>query len=147
MRTSRQEDSRLSDQERAGLRYRLTRIAGQIDEQHRHLRLFQESLRRATTPTPSADAALACRRYQRALLDHFELEEGIFFPALHGFDGSTGDVLVELLDEHSWLRSELEQLTELIASQAREAGATLERLLYRLDAHEASEQALWKLIE
>jgi hemerythrin len=137
----------VGDSEQRGLRHRLRRIAGQIDDQHRHLRRFQEELRGAITPSSSAGAAPACARFRDALLAHFELEERLFFPALHGFDRSTEPTLVELQDRHISLRQEIERLHSLISEDAADVAAMLEQLLAHLNDHERDEETLWHLIE
>jgi hypothetical protein len=137
----------VADSDQRGLHHRLRRIAGQIDDQHRQLRSFQEELRGAITPAPGAGAAVACSRYRDALLAHFELEERLFFPALHGFDRSTEPTLVELQDRHISLRQEIDRLQALISEDAADVAATLEQLLAHLNEHERDEEALWHLIE
>ena len=130
-----------------GLRHRLRRIARQIDDQHRHLQEFQDTLRAATSANLADAASSACGRYERALIAHFELEETFFFPALHGYAPSQEKTLIELQEAHGSLRNELAQLTERITTRAEGVEEALERFLSHLRSHELIEVELWERIK
>ena len=68
----------------SGLRYRLRRALRQIGEQHQQLRELHSRLRRAVASGDRRDARDGFRRYREAVGAHFALEDGVFFPALHG---------------------------------------------------------------
>jgi len=133
--------SRASDSKQVGLRHRLQRIAGQVEHQHHALERLEEALRDAVAR--AAGAAPACAHYRDALFAHFELEERLFFPALHGFDRSSETSLIALQDAHTALRRELEQLQEHISQGADGVAPALTQLFVHLHDHEQREQALW----
>lgn len=134
------------DATQQGLKLRLRRISRQIDSQHRHLREFRLELTRVASGHPD-DALEAARRYQRSLDAHFELEEGLFFPALHGYAPEHEPTLRELEREHVELTREIQQLCAAISDQAPGVVEALERFLARLQAHERGESELWQLID
>ena len=68
----------------AGLHHRLRRVAQQTVDQHRLLAGLQREIERALGGDAPAQAHAALERYATALRAHFELEQTIVFPALHG---------------------------------------------------------------
>ena len=65
-----------------GLRYRMRRALRQMGDQHRGLREIHERLASALAAGNRREATDAFVRFRHALGAHFELEEGVFFPAL-----------------------------------------------------------------
>ena len=71
-----------------GLRFRLKRATRQIGEQHRDLDKICLELGEAIADGAVNDARDAFQRYCSAVEAHFNLEEGVFFPAIHGLHRS-----------------------------------------------------------
>ena len=129
-----------------GLAFRLRRIAGQIANQHSQLDDFRSDLCASATGT---QAPVACERYRRALSAHFELEEGMFFPALRGHAPQYAEALQELCDEHHALSEELASVHDgLVAGgQTRDAAVeALDAFLTRVRAHERREAEIWERV-
>lgn len=123
---------------RSGLRRRLRRTLQRVGEQHRSLREIAVELDRALASgsRESVDAWLT--RMRDGLAAHFELEEKVVFPALHGLDPTTLSELEQLERDHGRFLALL--VREL--SEKALAPAHLKGLRERLGAHEQREEHL-----
>lgn len=127
---------------RAGLRSRLRRVVQRVEDQHRALREIAVELDRALASGSRELAHAWLTRMRDALRAHFELEEEVVFPALHGLDPDTLSEIEQLERDHGRF---LERLRALLAG---EPGATpltpadVKGLRERLAAHELREEHL-----
>jgi hemerythrin-like domain-containing protein len=130
---------------RTGLAHRLRRTEKQIVEQHRHIREIGRELDQAAEKGRSADVRTWLHRLEEALSAHFELEEDVVFPALHGLAPSQGDALEGLVREHGELLVTLRHVREA-TSEAEQGDVSdeLPALRDRLGDHERREEALVK---
>jgi hypothetical protein len=126
-----------------GLQHRLKRVAQQTVEQHRQLAAIQRELVRALAGDAPAEARGALERYAAALRAHFELEQGVVFPALHGLAPERTPELDALEGEHALFLGELVELARQVAAAPSEnARQSLARHLERLREHERREESL-----
>ena len=127
---------------RAGLRSRLRRALQRVGEQHRSLREIAVELDRALASgsRESVDAWLT--RMRDGLTAHFELEEKVLFPALHGLDPATLPEIEQLERDHGRFLDGLGGLLGRELSESRLAPAHLKGLRERLAAHELREEHL-----
>jgi hypothetical protein len=126
-----------------GLQHRMKRLAQQTAEQHRQIAGLQRALDAALERGERSASRAAVERYAAALRAHFELEQSVFFPALHGLaPGRTGE-LDRLEQEHAAFLAELVQLGRDLGAQplpgCREA---LLRHMDRMRDHERREEQL-----
>jgi hypothetical protein len=127
---------------RAGLRSRLRRAQQRVGKQHRSLREIAVELDRALVSgsSESVDAWLA--RMRDGLAAHFELEEKVLFPALHGLDPARLPELEQLERDHGRFLDDLGALLGRERSESAPAPAHLKGLRERLAAHELREERL-----
>ncbi len=126
-----------------GLRPRMGREARRISSQHRQLDTLFELLQGALIRRAAEDARASFTRFCDALDAHFSLEDGFYFPAVHGMHPQLQAQLSALSEEHAGFRAELEALGPVLEGGAFEdAGRRLEALAERLAAHEEREEAL-----
>ena len=126
-----------------GLRFRLKRAARQIGEQHRDLDRICLELGEALADGAVNDARDAFQRYCSAVEAHFNLEEEVFFPAIHGLHPEQGDELESLSRDHGELSKELQQMAEQMLRSGVEAFASsFQTHLQALAAHEGREEQL-----
>ena len=130
---------------RTGLAHRLRRTEKQIVDQHRHIREIGRELDQAAEKGRSAEVRTWLHRLEEALSAHFELEEDVVFPALHGLAPSQGDALEGLVREHGELLVTLRHVRET-TSEAEQGDVSdeLPALRARLGDHERREEALVK---
>jgi hemerythrin-like domain-containing protein len=127
----------------SGLRYRMRRALRQIGEQHRQLREILGRLEAAAAAGDRGELRDAFVRYRHAIGAHFELEDAVFFPALHGLHPEEQEPLEALSAEHGGLLAELQRFAALVEAPALEAfGAAFAGFRARLDAHERLEESL-----
>ena len=127
----------------AGLRYRMRRALRQIGDQHRQLREIHDGLGAAIASGERRDARDAFVRYQHAIGAHFELEDQVFFPALHGLHPEEREGLEALGRDHGVLIAALQRLAPLLGESALERfGAALDAFRRDLAQHEQREEAL-----
>ncbi len=93
-----------------GLRHRLRRLSQQIAEQHRQLDMLKREIFAALERDARADGRHALERFTSALAGHFDLEQRVFFPALHGLAPPRTRELEALEREHAEFLSELHRL-------------------------------------
>ena len=126
-----------------GLRFRLKRAARQIGEQHRDLDKICLELGEAIEDGAVNDALDSFQRYCSVVAAHFNLEEGVFFPAIHGLHPEQGDELESLSRDHGEFSKELQQMAEQMLRSGVEAFAnSFQTHLQALAAHEAREEQL-----
>jgi hypothetical protein len=127
---------------RAGLRSRLRRALQRVGEQHRSLREIAVELDRAL---PSGSRELVdvwLTRMHDGLAAHFELEEKVLFPALHGLDPATLPEIEQLERDHGRFLADSGALLGRELSQSAFAPAHPKGLRERLAAHELREELL-----
>ena len=127
-----------------GLRRRLERALSRMEDQHRLLREIADHLDGAVASGAQADIERWLGRFFDALRSHFDLEESVVFPALHGMMESARADLARLEVDHGYF---LERLAELLeAGTPCGGGQTLIDALgvvrERMRAHERTEEDL-----
>lgn len=126
-----------------GLRMRLGSESRRIASQHQQLDTFFGEVFRALDRGGMHLASEAFRRFADALEAHFEVEEGIYFPALHGLQPQLEAELIRLVERHGDMRRELVAIRMLLDAGDRESAAPrLERLAVEISEHEGQEEAL-----
>ena len=124
-----------------GLHYRLRRALRQIGEQHRLLREVRGRLDAALAADDRREASDAFVRFRHALGAHFELEESVFFPALHGLHPEHAGELAALGREHGALLDALARLApRLEAGPLAPFGRGLASVEEELVGHERREE-------
>ncbi|MGH0031062.1 MAG: hemerythrin domain-containing protein [Myxococcota bacterium] len=86
-----------------GLRHRLDRALHRMEEQHRQLREIADRLDGAIAGGSPAEIERWLDRFGDALRSHFDLEEGVVFPAVHGLAESVRADLARLERDHAAL--------------------------------------------
>jgi len=128
-----------------GLRLRIGSEARRIASQHQQLDTLFGEVFRALDRGGMHLAAEAFRRFADALEAHFEVEESIYFPALHGLRPELGDDLTRLVERHADMREDLVAIRMLLDAGDREsAGPRLEQLALEVSEHEGEEERLVK---
>lgn len=127
---------------RTGLRHRLDRALRRVEEQHRLLRDVDAELGRAAAAGTDPDVAEWLERKRDALLAHFEWEEEVVFPAVHGLLPGTEQELAELERDHATF---LELLSRALATNGSKRAEQLETLRRGLAEHETHEERLVSL--
>jgi transposase len=127
----------------AGLRYRMRRALRQIGDQHRQLREIHDRLGAAIASGEQREARDALVRYRHAIGAHFELEDEVFFPALHGLHPEEREELEALGRDHLHLLAALERLSPpLEASSLDRFNTAFQAFRDDLAKHEQREEAL-----
>ena len=127
----------------SGLRYRMRRALRQIGEQHHQLREIRSRLGGALTARDGRGLRDAFARYRHAIDAHFELEDAVFFPALHGLHPEAQERLEALGSEHVRLLATLRDLAQLVESEALDAfGKAFEAFGGAMAEHEKREEQL-----
>jgi hypothetical protein len=127
----------------SGLRYRLRRVLRQIGEQHRQLREIQAGLDAAAAGGERAALRDAFVRYRHAIGAHFELEERVFFPALHGLHPDEREPLEALARDHAEMLGLLQRASPLLDAPGLDAfGAAFGAVRSSFASHERREEAL-----
>jgi Hemerythrin HHE cation binding domain len=127
----------MSDGFRTGLRRRLERANQQIKNQHERLRGLLRAAEGAAREGRSLREPL--HRLRQGLDAHFDIEESISFPALHGLEPSAGAEIAQLCGDH---RAFLEELARLLGGDEPDAPARVLQLGSALADHERREEAL-----
>ncbi len=127
----------------AGLRYRMRRALRQIGEQHRQLHEIYARLAAAIAAGERQEARDAFVRYRHAVGAHFELEEDVFFPALHGLHPEERNDLEALGGDHAGLLASLQRLAPLLEASALDRfGEAFDAFRRQLTQHEKREEGL-----
>ena len=123
-----------------GLRHRLRRALRRMEGQHLHLRPLFAELDEALRAGVVAELGERLTQVHGALSAHFELEESVLFPALHGLSPRSLGDLTRLAEEHGAFLAELLHLAGPAgASQRVDA---IPRLRAALAEHEKREEHL-----
>ena len=126
-----------------GLRHRVKRVAQQIAEQHRQLDALRREGSAALERGARADGRHALERFSAALAAHFDLEQSVFFPALHGLAPSRTQELEAIEREHPGFLSELRRIeAEIETASADASGRAFLQVLSGLRDHEQREERL-----
>jgi iron-sulfur cluster repair protein YtfE (RIC family) len=103
-----------------GLRYRLRRASRQIAEQHKYMRELGQEFEQALREELPDKLKDVLRRFSAAMDAHFALEDGVFFPAIHGLHPEQRAELEELSRQHQNFGVELERLHQALEEGALE---------------------------
>jgi iron-sulfur cluster repair protein YtfE (RIC family) len=126
-----------------GLRYRVRRVARQIAEQHKHMHELARELEQALTERLPGKLKDVLLRFRGALDAHFALEDGVFFPALHGLHPEQRNELEELSRQHQNFALEIKGLCQRLEEGSLERfGTAFHELLKGLAVHESREEKL-----
>jgi iron-sulfur cluster repair protein YtfE (RIC family) len=126
-----------------GLRYRLRRVSRQIAEQHENIHELVRELEQALTEQLSDKLKDVLRRFRGAMDAHFALEDGVFFPALHGLHPEQRSELEELSRQHQNFGVELERMRQWLEEGSLERfGNAFYELLKGLALHEKREERM-----
>jgi hypothetical protein len=126
-----------------GLQHRIQRLVQQTADQHRHLAALRREIDVAFERGALHDAQSALKHFDLALAAHFELEQGVFFPALHGLAPARATDLETLEREHTGLLAALRELVARVEGASAQASqAALEKWLVGLRDHERREEQL-----
>ena len=130
-----------------GLRMRLRmRLHGKesgLAHQHTRLDEFCSELRQRLTQDGARDSMSDFELFSNALDAHMEVEEEVYFPALHGVSPDSEPELEELVSEHHSLRLGVSLVEKAIAvGDTRASLAALEELAAEVSRHEKAEEEL-----
>lgn len=128
----------------SGLSRRLAIEGRRIAAQHAKLGELCVTLIDAVSDDHLAATRAALTTLREGLLAHFDVEERVQIPALHGSDPSLEPQLKQIIDHHTRFRSELQMFTHLL--QAGDLKALREPLALFVSAlveHEAQEEELF----
>lgn len=130
-----------------GLRYRLRRASRQIAEQHRDMKELVSELERALGEERADQLKDVLLRFRAAMDAHFALEEGVFFPALHGLHPEQRSELEELSLQHQSFGAEIRRMAELLDDDSLERFASaFHELVEGLIMHERREEGVARAI-
>jgi iron-sulfur cluster repair protein YtfE (RIC family) len=131
-----------------GLRHRLRRALRQTAQQHQHLRTLHRRLDDAIGQGAVEAVRAAAERLHAALNAHFELEDSVIFPAVHGLEHGSAHDLNELAREHREYLRELERLrVELDAAGIAAFEDAYRAFRSAIGNHEQREESLLHGIE
>lgn len=126
-----------------GLQRRVKRLVQQTADQHRHLAALRREVDAAFERGALHDAVSAIKRFEVALAAHFELEQGFFFPALHGLSPARSFELEALELEHAGFLGQLRSLEAGIEKVSAQASRdALAHWFVGLREHETREERL-----
>ena len=124
-----------------GLALRMRSEARRISEQHRRLAELKDEVSAALSNESMGSARVRFQRFAEALGAHFDVEEQVFFPAIHGIDPELGRTVDELVTAHERLRGELAVLLAHLGSGEPSACVLLlDDLVKQLQMHERVEE-------
>jgi hypothetical protein len=126
-----------------GLRHRVRRLVEQIAAQHRQLGALRSEIDSAFARGAHQDAGRSLTRFRAVLSAHFELEQDVFFPALHGLEPSRKRDLEALEQEHADLLAQVESVLAGVESERQaDCAERFRSCLDRLRGHEQFEEEL-----
>lgn len=126
-----------------GLGRRLRYESDRISSQHEKLNQLYADVRRELDRRARHNAFVCFGRLQDALEAHFEVEDRVYFPAVHGFRPEHAPLLDSLSADHEVFRTELLAIHRLLdAHELDESQRLLDGLVSRLVEHEQKEDAL-----
>jgi len=127
-----------------GLAKRLAIEGRRIANQHARLAELWQQLLSAVDGGELETTHLAFRELRDGLIAHFDLEERIQIPALHGSNPGLQPALRRIVEEHTRFREALEGLTEHVEAGAFDVLRTaVARLHEGLSEHETFEENLF----
>ncbi|HEX5067277.1 MAG TPA: hemerythrin domain-containing protein [Myxococcota bacterium] len=129
----------MADALETGLRLRLRRALRRVESQHTRMRELLRDLEDAVRQGDPAAAIAPLGRLRDALAAHFDLEDQVLFPALHGLSPSARLALEALSDQH---RSFLGELLDMRAGKCACDAAAVSRLHAAIGDHERREEFL-----
>ncbi len=131
-------------EDQPGLRLRLAHASRRLPAQHDFLDALVATTGRALERMPPGEAHEAMRGFRGALEAHFQLEEEVHFPALHGLQPGLAAELEALVREHHALRDRLLVLEGRIGREPGTAVAPdFAALAETLREHESREERLF----
>jgi len=131
-----------------GLRHRLRRALRQTAHQHERLHALHRRLDDALERGAIDVVRAAAERLHAALAAHFDLEDAVIFPAVHGLDHRRAQDLNALAREHREYLVELERLrAQLDAAALTAFGDGYRAFRAAIGEHEQREEALLNEIE
>jgi iron-sulfur cluster repair protein YtfE (RIC family) len=122
-----------------GLRHRLRRALRRIESQHVQMRALLNAVERAARTEEAALVLEPLAHLRDALAAHFELEDQVLFPALHGLSPGARVPLETLSDQH---REFLSELDDMLASKRACDTPVVARLHASIGEHERREEQL-----
>ena len=126
-----------------GLKFRMQRAEHQMRAQHRHLNPFFEEIESALARRDRGPLQGCLERLTEALEAHFDLEDDVLFPALHGLSPDSESEIRQLSRDHSALLDELEKLFDSLRGKELEAFEEgLRHFRSNLRSHEEREEQL-----
>lgn len=126
-----------------GLGKRLRYEADRISSQHRKLDQLYEALRRDLERRARHTACISFGRFRDALEAHFEIEDRVYFPAVHGLCPEHRGLLDRLSSDHVVFCEELVSIQRLLESdELDESEQRLVELISGLRGHERREDGL-----
>jgi hypothetical protein len=127
-----------------GLRLRLAHEGRRIVGQHAYLGALEATTLRALERGDAREIAEALHGFEGALGSHFDLEEQVHFPALHGHAPELAPELAALESDHRSLRDDVAGLRHRAeARDGTDLRAAFQSLMDALRDHEAREEALF----
>lgn len=118
-----------------GLRLRLRRALRRVESQHVQMRALLRELAEGVGDAGEVQSPLA--RLREALAAHFELEDQMLFPALHGLSPRAREVLEALSEQH---REFLALLGDMLASRCVCDAPAVAQLHAAIGEHERREE-------
>ena len=129
----------MADTLETGLRHRLRRALRRIESQHVQMRALLQELEEMARSKDAAGAREPLAHLRDALAAHFELEDQVLFPALHGLSPDARISLESLSEQH---REFLAELGDMLASKRVCDAEAVARLHASIGEHERREELL-----
>ena len=127
----------------AGLRHRMGYERTRIHSQHTQLADLHAMVIRALGRAEVHSARQSFSHFEDALLAHLEVEERIYFPAIHGLRPDFANEIAELVAEHEIIVGLLPRVHGLLGGGEMEVSAdALSDLARQMSQHERREEAL-----
>ena len=124
-----------------GLALRMRNEARRIAEQHRRIAELKEEVSKALSGDSMRHACETFERFAEALGAHFDVEEQLFFPAIHGIDAELARTVDELVTAHGRLREDMAVLLGHFSAGERSACMPLlDALVEEIRTHERTEE-------
>ena len=131
----------------AGLQLRLPGEQRRIHSQHNQLDTLLGIVFQSLDRGSIHMASQAFLRFADAFEAHMEVEESLYFPALHGLRPEIDPELTVLIEEHRSMRADVAAARTLLAGGDRESvRPRLEQLALDISRHEEAEEDLISVI-
>ncbi len=129
---------------RVHLHYETTRVSSH----HEKLNVLYADLQVELDAGQWQDALVHFCRMKDGLEAHFEVEEQVYFPAVHGLLPDRGALLDDLTTDHARFREQLERIEESIREGNLDSGRRdIPVLVERLRRHEQGEERLFEDVQ